>query len=520
MKFIKKFFLPVIFLSCFHFTHAQEGKIKMFTPDSIKFIDDLQTYMETGLASHADVKDFLKKFIMAWKTPAYTSYYKQATYNISNEMLTRKIPVYPSYQTFLSCMLNFVNGTFTQKQFDQWTTALEKLMKQRPYTNLNTYLSMSESMFSNNTIFKSATLSWATNSSAFTIKSDSVPLIVFSKVNLKCSNERNDTIVIYNTDGVYYPLRGVWIGHGGKVDWVRTGLDANSVYGELSNYNVTFKQGGFVADSVVFWNKTYFDKPLLGKVVERNLSEPSGKETYPRFISYGKRFAIPNLTPDVTYNGGFSMRGRRFVGSGTAEEPAQLIFKRKNKPFLVASSLEYSITKDQIMADDAAIAIHVNDTDSIYHPDIQIVYNIAKKHLSLIRSDQGLSQTPYFDTYHNVNMFFEELSWNVDEPKMELRMLEGASKSVADFESVDFFRPELFDKFTAADGTNVIQAIAQYSKSVGGKPFAVTDIATYMHTTSDDMRPMIMKLATVGMLSLHSERYGAVARQAYQVYYR
>jgi len=500
MKLLKKILLFISFTVCFSMAHAQ-NKITIFTPDSVRFLDDLQTYMETGVASHSDVKDFLKQFTLVWKSPAYNHYYKQATYSISNEMLTRKIPVYPTFQTFLSVMQNFIMGNFSQTQFDQWQTALEKLLKQRPYNNLNTFLSMSESLFSNNTMFKSPTITWSADNSNFTFNSDSVTEVIFKKLNLKCTNERNDTVVIYGTQGIFIPSKGQWLGKGGKVDWVRTGLDANSVYAELSNYSILYKQGGFAADSVVFYNKSYFDKPLLGKVIERDVSEAKGSETYPRFLSYGKRFAIPNLTADITYSGGFSMRGRRFVGSGTPAEPAQLIFKRDNKPFLITSALEYGITKDQIITNDAAIVIHVNDTDSIYHPDVQMVYNINKKHLSLIRSDQGLSQTPYFDTYHKVNMFFEELSWNTDQPKMEFRMLEGAAQSVADFESQDFFRPELFDKFSSASGDNVLMLIAQYSKSVNGSDFLVTDIATYMHTTSDEIRPVIIKMATVGLLS-------------------
>ncbi|MGP8217275.1 MAG: hypothetical protein ACLQQ4_17035 [Bacteroidia bacterium] len=500
MNFVKKLSLLLVFLSGFHTLHAQEGKLKIFTDDSVKFIDNLETYMETGIATHKDVKEFLQKFTATWKSPSFGHYYKEATYSISNEMLTRKIPVYPSFQTFLSAMMNFVNSGLSQTQFDQWKTALEKLLKQRPYNNLNNFLSMSESLFGDNTLYKSPTISWKSNSNKFNFKSDSVPEVIFTNLNLKCTNERNDTLVIYSTQGIFYPNNGLWIGNGGKVDWVRTGLDANNVYAELSNYSIICRQGGFASDSVIFWDKSYFDKPILGKIIERDVSEAAGKETYPRFVSYGKRFAIPNLTPDVTYNGGFSMRGRRFVGSGTTAEPAQLIFKRNNKPFFIASSVEYGITKDQIIADDASIVIHLNDTDSIYHPDIQMVYNIPKKHLSLIRTEQGLSQTPYFDTYHKVNMFFEELSWNTDEPKMEFRMLEGAAQSVADFESADFFRPELFDKFNDPTGSNVILTIAQYSKSVGGNDFLVSDIASYMHTTSDDMRPTIMKLATIGLL--------------------
>jgi len=501
MSLLKKFILcSVILLACLKNGYGQGNQIKIFTPDSVKFLSDLEAYMETGLATHKDVKEFLQKFTATWKSPVYGHSYKQATYDISNEMLTRKIPVYPTYQTFLSAMMNFVSAGLSQKQFDQWLAGLEKLIKQRPYTNLNTYLTMGENLFGSNMMFKSPTISWSVNNNSFSFKSDSVPEVIFTNVNLKCSNERNDTVIIYATSGVFFPLRGVWVGKGGKVDWVRTGLDGATVYGELQNYTITCRQGAFAADSVIFWDKSYFDKPLLGRLIEKDISEPKGKETYPRFISYGKRFEIPNLTTDVTYNGGFSMRGRRFLGSGTVAEPAQLIFKRKGKPFLIASSVDYSITKDQISADDARIVIFVTDTDSIYHPDIQLVYNIAKKHLSLIRTDQGLSQTPYFDSYHKVNMFFEELSWFIDEPKLAFRMLEGAAESKADFESQDFFRPGLFQKFDEPGGTNTIFDVSRFTKSINSKDFTVTDFANFEHTTADEIRPLVMKLATVGML--------------------
>jgi hypothetical protein len=477
-----------------------QQKVTMFTSDSVKFLADLDNYMQTGLATHKDVKDFLEKFTSVWKTPAYSHYYKLATYDIANDMLARKLPVYPMFQSFLNSMMNFVNSGLTKDQFDQWHACLSKLMKQKPTTNCGLYLSMSENLFGSNVLFKSPTLSWSSSSSNFTFNCDSTPTLVFKQINLKCTNERNDTIVIYKTDGVFSILKGTWVGKGGKVDWVRTGLDVNAVYGELSNYNIVFKQGGFVADSVTFWNKNYFDKPLQGKVLERDISEPQGKETYPRFSSYGKRFDIPNLTPDVTYEGGFSMKGRRFVGSGTTEEPARLIFKKDNKPFFVASSTDYSITKDQIMADDAKIVIHM-DTDSISHPDIQMVYNIPKKHISLIRTDQGLSQTPFFDSYHKVNLFFEELSWYLDQPKMQLHNLEGSAQNIADFESQDFFRPEVYEAFNSANGTNSITQMAQFAKTINSRDFKMDDLATFMHLASDEVRPTVMKLATVGLVN-------------------
>ena len=490
----------MFFFSFVAICNGQEDKISQFQHDSVKFLDDLEVYLNSGLADKSSVKEFLKEFTPTWKSPAYNTYYKRATYRIADEMLAKKMQVYPTFQSFLFVMQNFVKSGLPQKKFDQWDSCFEKQMSKKPYTNLNTFLSTCEDLFGSGVLFKSPTIRWSISNNAYSFNSDSVQEILLNNINLKCTNENNDTLVIYNTKGVFYILKGIWKGIGGKIDWTRTGLDVTSVYAQLANYNITFKENGFAADSVSFWNKNYFEKSLKGKIIERNISEPKGKESYPQFISYDKRVTIPNLTPEVTYNGGFSMRGRRFVGSGTKEQPAELIFKRNDKPFLTASSLIFGITKENIMADDARITFAM-DGDSIFHPDIQLAYNIDKKHVSLIRSNQGLSQAPFFDTYHKVNMFFEELSWFIDQPKIEFRMIEGNTQTVADFESQNFFRPQLFEKLGDANGGSPVVQVANYSKSVKSRDMSVDDLASYMRITSDEVRPIIFRLAIIGLVS-------------------
>ena len=82
-------------------------------------------------------------------------------------------------------MMNFINGNFPQAHFDQWMNALEKLLKQRPYNNLNTFLSMSETLFGKNVMYKSATISWSADNNNFTFKSDSIPEVIFKQTELK-----------------------------------------------------------------------------------------------------------------------------------------------------------------------------------------------------------------------------------------------------------------------------------------------------------------------------------------------
>lgn len=500
MNLFKKIGYSLFFLLFVTICNAQQNKITQFQHDSVKFLDDLESYLNTGLADKSSISTFMKQFKPVWQSSAYTNYYKRATYRLADKMLSKNMEVYPTFQSFLYTMLNFAKAGLPEEKFNQWDTCFEKQMNKKPYTNLNIFLSVSQSLFGSGIIFESPTVNWSVNTSDYRFNSDSVQEIIFDNVTLKCINENKDTVVLYDTKGVYSILKGTWKGVGGKTDWTRTGLEAADVYAELKNYAITLREGGFVADSVTFWNKNYFESPLEGKLIERDISEPKDKETYPRFISYSKRVTIPNLTPDVTYDGGFAMRGRRFVGSGTKDEPAQLVFKRNDKPFLIASSLFFGITKSSITSDDARINILL-DGDSIYHPDIQLIYSIDKQHVSLIRSSQGLSQAPFFDTYHKVSMFFEELSWYTNQPEMEFRMIEGSSQTTADFESQNFFRPELFEKMSDPNGPSPVVVLAKYSQTMNKRDMTVDQIASYMHITADEIRPVIFRFAIIGLVN-------------------
>jgi len=80
----------MFFFSFVAICNGQEDKISQFQHDSVKFLDDLEVYLNSGLADKSSVKEFLKEFTPTWKSPAYNTYYKRATYRIADEMLAKK----------------------------------------------------------------------------------------------------------------------------------------------------------------------------------------------------------------------------------------------------------------------------------------------------------------------------------------------------------------------------------------------------------------------------------------------
>src|ERR1035437_1050705 len=120
------------------------------------------------------------------------------------------------------------------------------------------------------------------------------------------------------------------------------------VWAELKKYQISLKTSGFNADSVEFYNNYYLKKPIFGHLIEKIVSEKGGNISYPRFESYSKRMQIPNIAKDVDYDGGFSMRGPKFLGSGSKEEDAKLVLHRERKVFLVVGAKLIAITKDKL----------------------------------------------------------------------------------------------------------------------------------------------------------------------------
>src|SRR5690606_30281102 len=154
----------------------------------------------------------------------------------------------------------------------------------------------------------------------------------------------------------------------------RAGLPADSVYVLLSNYRIDMRSSGFTADSVRFYNLSYFGQPLLGSVEEKVSANviTSDNALYPSFQSYIRKLFIAGIFEDVDYEGGFAMKGAKIFGSGDAYTPAKLTFKRPYRDkqgkydLLVARSDAFVMEPDRINAASAAVTIYHQD-DSLFH---------------------------------------------------------------------------------------------------------------------------------------------------------
>ena len=335
---IKKLLFSLLFIVTTTITNAQ--KITQFSTDSVKFIKELNDYFYDNSANKKDAEEYILGFSKVWKTTDFSSRYRAAIYKTSNTMLQRKLKPYPYFISYLNAVLNFINSKQNPEVFDNWQLCTEKIFNSKNLKNFGEYLEMSENIFSDNTFYKSPTYSYRSLETNYKFEFDSLPKVIFPNITLIGSSPRGDSISIENIQGVYYPSWGKFVGNGGRLSWKRTGI-GDDVYADLIRVTLDCKTGGYISDSATFIGKQYFDVPQKGRVNDKIVTENS-EPTYPRFDSYSKRLIVKNIYPDVDYDGGFGMRGNKFVGSGSAKSPAKLLFKRNNAKFLEISARSFS----------------------------------------------------------------------------------------------------------------------------------------------------------------------------------
>ncbi|RMG55434.1 MAG: hypothetical protein D6722_27790 [Bacteroidetes bacterium] len=143
------------------------------------------------------------------------------------------------------------------------------------------------------------------------------PVVRFSQTDLKYASSRyGDSTLIRDTRGDFHLLSMTFVGTGGRVDWTKVNLDPEAVYCEFKDYDLNLNYGLVEVDTATFYYKGLIDRPLVGRFEDRNSGYKNiNRANYPYFKSHEGGVVIENFIPNVRYEGGFSLRGVRRVGT-------------------------------------------------------------------------------------------------------------------------------------------------------------------------------------------------------------
>jgi hypothetical protein len=482
---------------CVNTVSAQ--KVVNFSTDKEEFIKQLSgLFNEQRKGSGKEIIE--KQFEPLWvKNPAFSADQEKKIIETLDLMLDLKVKIFPDFEKYILCLVAMHDKAIPAPQFMPWHQVIYSILTDKKNKrHISIFLETSLDFFQEQAIYTSEAVSWKAQNGTYTFKMDSVPHIDFENVKLLCIS-KGDSSVIHHTKGSFYVASSRFVGNGGTVNWKRAGLEENSTYAEIKKYTIKTKTTSYIADSVTFYT-TYFNKPLVGRLTEKIIAGKDAESAnYPKFESYSQRFEIENIVPGIHYAGGFTMSGAKFNASGTIENPAKLIFTKENKPFLIITGLFFELKPERYIANHVKVKFLV-EQDSITHPDLNMNFTIKSRELTLNRTELGLSKSPYADTYHNTDLYFESMLWMIDDPMIYFGPAKGSTMKTAAFESNTFFSKKRFTALMGISSTNPLHEIEQSFKKLGAKQMTTRQLAELTRYAEEEWHLVIIDLSNKGFL--------------------
>lgn len=480
-----------------------------FDSEHDKFLKQFTSHLQYTGTYRKDGKSMQKEFQTFWESDSLTAAQKDRFIATASKMLEKGCKDYPEFTNYAVNRLEFSRNGFAEEQYIIYNNELHEFLKIK-FIKHKDFADFMNSVFlvlNSQTLYSNNKTLWKTNASSYRFDKRSGDFcIVFDKTDLGSYFGR-DSVKILNTSGVFYPLKESWSGKNGKVTWERVKISADTIYANLHNYNISLKTSRYTADSVTFVNTIYFKEPLLGQLTDdvQNLDDLT-KSSFPRFRSYQQHFKIKNIVKGVDYEGGFSMRGNEFIGSGVDEKPAVIFISKNDSVNFSAYSTAFRLDQRTIFSENTEIVLRLSE-DSIYHPNLTLKYNIKEGMLELIRLKEGMSKVNYIDSYHQISMDFTWLKWYIEKFNIEMTVIQtpGYPNEIM-FESLDYYRYERFKQIKMQDARNPLEILTEYVAVCNCTEFNANQLAAHIKFSPTQVKQMLLRVAYQGFIIYNPEK--------------
>lgn len=489
-------------------------KLSRFTPDSVSFIEDLHTIMESSKSFEDKGKASVERFEKVWHTTKVTDTLRKQIYAVANTLLNRQARAFPHINRWLNITTRFFEKDDIGVNFYAFQRAMLVISSNENYRlrHLQEFLQSISQLVEDGYINVNGSTIWKSDAEdyAFAFEEDSLR-IKFPESTLTCIAVR-DSIKLYNTVGEYDPINKKWFGKFGITFWERAGYSRDSVYATFDRYSINMQLSAFEVDTVKFYNRYFFEKPLMGKLTDRVTEVPQpSKSVFPEFITFESSFRIKDLFPDIHFIGGFNIRGSRFFGIGTSTKNALLEVYRdveviengdtiiENMLFMQAHSQSFVFTDKVVLSQNAKVSLKL-ENDSLYHPGLQMTY-LAKNHeFTLLRSNNALnmSQSPFYDSYHMFEIDVPLVKWQVGDNRMYFTSLQNSAINNANFLSYNLFNRRYFDMFQGFDFQHPFYKIRAFLHKNETISYNASEIGQVLHQPEHEARKLLLQLTYLG----------------------
>jgi len=479
-----------------------------FSGDPEKFRTELTTFMGPNLN---DVqKANLNSFLVKWDSAVFSNDNMIRIIDVTSQFYGKSMRPVPYFNDFMTAMNAFVAVKSDDKLIADWLTGLSEITFSPRFTNeiIGKYIKNISTIVSNNVLAETSSVKWKVKNSSLRFIHDTVFSVIISNATLICYSQKDST-EIFNASGTYYPDIQQFHGTSGRVTWEKAGYAKEEIFAEMDNYIINPAKNSFIVDSARLTHYIYFKTPVYGILTDQAINYRN-KETasFPRFETYEKQFKLDNIYEGVNYEGGLTIEGAGIRGTGSREVPAQITLFRNDTLYLKIKSGEFLFSKNGLNSAETSMSLYL-DKDSIYHSNLGFSYNAANRQVNLYRANNPVSKSPYFDSFHNLDMYFELLAWNMNESKIFLSRAKGAALGQALFESSSFFNGNYFLRMAGIDDFHPLNRLRKFADWYYSDTFPVQEFANWLNKPLESVTSLCIDMANKGFV-FYDRKYNEI----------
>lgn len=472
---------------------------QQFSGDTATFTAELTLFM--GTLVNKSQKAEIDLFISLFDSTAYSGPVKERIVNVASQLRGRRISQVPGFIFYARILTDFIETDQKQEGIDAWLDGLSEMAFDPRFTNASVekYIEVTGLLLIDNTIYSAGSVRWKARDGKVEFARDTVLKVEIEAVTLTAFLGKDSTSIL-NFTGTYFPDLFLLYCHDGLVTWEKAGYDPSAVYARISDFTIDVTKSEYTCDSALLTHPTYFREPVPGRLTDRavEIVAPE-KATMPRFETYETRFFIDDIYKGVDYEGGLTLEGAIVRGTGSNWFPANVKLHRNDTLAVKVTSRNFILSQNSITSNESSPTLYLGN-DSIYHSNLGFSYNTRTREVNMSRTTSPLSRSPYFDSYHGMDLYFEHLSWNMNQPYITMSRTRGSSIGAAKFESVSFYNEANFFRLMRLDDVHPLYRIRDYAKQYGFDVFPVEGFAKWMRMPVEQATALCIELANNGFL--------------------
>ncbi len=327
------------------------------------------------------------------------------------------------------------------------------------------------------------------------------PAIVFDRVNLQITTPF-DTSKVTQSKGAMLLMDNVFVGEKGHFDWTSAGLSPDSVFVDFGGFEFDVTQTLFSAKGAKLTYIPMLTEPIPGvfeyKPIER---KHKGQLDYPRFKSLSNTVDVKHLGgSEFFYRGGFSLAGKKIISEGKFKGLSEIKIQDAGGTKFKAKSFRFVFEDSTVSAKLASIVIY-DKYDSIYHPAVQLSYNLNSQQLVITRDKGDFRNTPYVASLYDVNFTADIIKWHLPSDSIFVATLSARNEVPLLIQSNEYYDRNVFNDVAGLYDFNPLKLVLVYAEKQGTDRFYSDDLAQARHINAAVLRGAMLDLMRRGYIN-------------------